>query len=539
MGHLVVEEGTLTDKELGRYYTPDDVAEILVAWALDGRTGRLLDPSFGGCSFLRSGLLRLHDLAGTGSARLVFGVDIDPSADSFAGGLIRSEVPRENLIIGDFLDLNPSDLPAGFRCVVGNPPYVRHHALEATYKSRLVETARELGCLMPATANLWAHFVFASTRYLESDGRLAFLVPTSGLRSDYAIPLLEYLTKSAVRVTLIPIQDRLFEGTTERVTALLVEGWARGPGDVMVADELSRDELRNLLIRQGGLLDVSSMKAESDSWSFVEAIADRIGWRDLSEFADIRIGTVTGSNQFFLRRPSEVRELGLMSRTAIASGRQMKGIRWTHSDVRDLLEGDGRSQLLDLSGHATESCPDPSMRSVLLEGQAAGVPTRAHSMRRPRWWVVEDMVAPDAMFHYMTGGTPRVVLNEAKSLCTNSIHRLFWKEGAYDRSAIAASSCTSLFELECEVTGRTFSGGLLKLEPSDAKLLKVTASGPRLDDRLDRLLKAGDHRGARLLADQKLLLEKGVTAEELKHIRRLVGIYRDRRAGRAGTAKGV
>ena len=37
----------------GVYYTPDNLASVLVRWALADKPGPVLDPSYGGCAFLR------------------------------------------------------------------------------------------------------------------------------------------------------------------------------------------------------------------------------------------------------------------------------------------------------------------------------------------------------------------------------------------------------------------------------------------------------------------------------------------------------
>jgi hypothetical protein len=40
---------------LGAFYTPDGLAEMVVRWALQPGPGKILDPSYDGCAFLRAG----------------------------------------------------------------------------------------------------------------------------------------------------------------------------------------------------------------------------------------------------------------------------------------------------------------------------------------------------------------------------------------------------------------------------------------------------------------------------------------------------
>src|SRR5437867_2465975 len=113
-------------KRLGAFYTPEPVARSLVRWALDGRRTPLLDPSFGGCVFLTTGLDELSRLGVRNAPALVFGIDIDPrTTRRHAEKLVGLGVPASNFIYRDFLDLTPESLngSGAFGAVVGNPPY--------------------------------------------------------------------------------------------------------------------------------------------------------------------------------------------------------------------------------------------------------------------------------------------------------------------------------------------------------------------------------------------------------------------------------
>src|SRR4051812_42375890 len=64
-------------KRLGVFYTPDPLARVLAEWALAGNAGPILDPSFGGCSFLRAALDCLVSAGIRDGARFIHGVDSD------------------------------------------------------------------------------------------------------------------------------------------------------------------------------------------------------------------------------------------------------------------------------------------------------------------------------------------------------------------------------------------------------------------------------------------------------------------------------
>lgn len=120
-------------RKLGAYYTPTSVADSLVKWALP-EPGDVLDPSFGGCSFLQASLSRLAALGASNPKSHVFGIDVDDGARPYAA---RLGLPSSNIVIRDFFDVEPAAINrSGFAAVVGNPPYIRHHWIDGATLGR-------------------------------------------------------------------------------------------------------------------------------------------------------------------------------------------------------------------------------------------------------------------------------------------------------------------------------------------------------------------------------------------------------------------
>lgn len=91
---------------LGAFYTPDDLATVLTRWALAAGPGTVLDPSYGGCAFLRAAVRVLRDHHVKRAGELVYGVDIDPDCVKYAEGL----VAPTNHVTANFLTLNPDSM---------------------------------------------------------------------------------------------------------------------------------------------------------------------------------------------------------------------------------------------------------------------------------------------------------------------------------------------------------------------------------------------------------------------------------------------
>jgi adenine-specific DNA-methyltransferase len=181
-------------RRLGAYYTPDDLAGILVEWALAHASGTLLDPAFGGCAFLKAAVRVLHKKGTANAEELVFGVDIDPSC---VNNVIEDgRLHAENCLVDDFLHTRPQDLPgAPFEAVVGNPPYVRHHWFNGSAPAALLLPSDHSIKLL-RTASSWAYFVVHALGFLRPGGRLAMLVPEAILQANYATRVREVLGAS-------------------------------------------------------------------------------------------------------------------------------------------------------------------------------------------------------------------------------------------------------------------------------------------------------------------------------------------------------
>ena len=126
---------TTAKQRLGAFYTPPDVAKLLVEWAVGQTPASVLDPSFGGCSFLKAAADHLESLGVENTDKYVFGVDIDPGASKYLAQLNGLGKKRATGKIENFFSIVSDSLPdAPYHAIVGNPPYLRHHLIHLNSK---------------------------------------------------------------------------------------------------------------------------------------------------------------------------------------------------------------------------------------------------------------------------------------------------------------------------------------------------------------------------------------------------------------------
>ena len=85
------------------------------------------------------------------------------------------------------------------------------------------------------------------------------------------------------------------------------------------------------------------------------------------------------------------------------------------------------------------------------------------------------MKPPDAFVTYMNAFGPNICWNVARVPNLNSCHGLYLRDDVVvvDPSLLAIASFNSVTMFGAELRGRSYGGGLLKLEPREASLLPV------------------------------------------------------------------
>ena len=536
-------------KELGSFYTPPAMAAQLVRWSVRRPTDTAIDPSFGGLVFLSAAYDRLRDLGASDddACHQLFGGELDEQAYAAALRDHRFGTSTSRFVHGDFLGFAPGlELPQ-VDAVVGNPPYVRYQGFNAA-GSHGHDLAARAGVRLTRLSSSWAPFVVHGTSFLKPGGRMAQVLPAEILHAQYAEQVLDYLRRSFAAVTLVLFEQRVFPGALEEVVLLLAEGHGLGAADgvrvveiadlaALDVDQLVRaDDRRELSDGDGGdtLLLQLLPDATRDLYRALRRTADVA---TIGALASVDIGAVTGANDFFLARSNDARVPERFLRPAVSKASHVIGARFTTADHRRLSD-DGKPMHMIVIGreHPEEDLAD--VRTYLTLGDASGISGRYKCRVRSPWWSVPlpKHGAPDAFMTYCSSEHPRVVLNEARALHTNTVHGLT-ATGPLGAAEIAARFLNSLTLLSVELVGRSYGGGVLKLEPTEAEAVLLPIAGEQLSPRLgeiDDLLRRGTLNQVLDVIDPLLLGSGGLglSDEEIARLRAGAEKLRSRRRAR-------
>ncbi len=520
---------------LAAFYTPPDVAQLMADWAIIDEDCTVLDPSYGGCSFLNASLATLQERGSPCAGTQIYGVDIDGLATSYLQELFAAGASPEQFVCRDFFELEPTDL-AGFPfgAVTGNFPYIRYHDIPEELRRRAEARLKQYGIEISGRASYWAFFLLYSIKFLKSGGRLALVLPGSFIHTDYSVQIRELLASQFERVNILLLQERIFEGTQEESVIVCAEGAGRPNQSLRIGTASTVEELKDAL----GDIDnrTRALGSEVDDREWLRALIDEnalelygqlTNGSNVVKVGDVlvaRIGVVTGNNNYFIPSPQTLAQKKLPTSDLIPVIRRplyFKGVAVTDEDLNFLRDSE-KAHLL-LSPPRNKSAMKKATRSYIDEGERAGIHTAQKCKARKPWYVVPHIEPPPAFMPCMVASWPRLVVNDSSFTCTNNILKLTWKEERpnNDWIRLALGTLSTLSQLSAELVGRSYGGGVLKVEPTELKRLAIpllsAEAADRIVDQVNGLLRekrineATDAVDAALVAETPGLTPSGLT----------------------------
>jgi len=473
---------------LGQFATPGALAREIAEyarrlWGSRRERIRFLDPAVGTGAFY-SALLTAFPSPAVEAAT---GVEIDRELAAAARALW-GDVGL-NVVDADFTRLDPP--PERFNLVLTNPPYVRHHHLDAVYKLRLRGLVRNvLGRDISGLAGFYCYFMILAHRWMAQDGIGVWLVPSEFMDVSYGSALKHYLTEKValLRVHRFDPEETQFDDALVSSAVVVFQNTLPDPSHETVFS------YGGGLLRPREETSVSLVAARGKrKWSSLAAFSGGVtsdSGPTLDSFFAVRRGIATGSNRFFVLGRDEAEGIGIDEGF-------LKPILPGPRHLRECLiqaNPDGypriAKQLVVIDSdmpleHISRACPGLSM--YLAAGMEKGVHRGYLATRRVPWYRQEQRPPAPFLCTYMgrRGATKepfRFIRNLSQATAAN-VYLLLYPVGALKAALVAdPSMAEAVFKfLQCIDTrqlideGRVYGGGLYKIEP--AELGRVSAAG--------------------------------------------------------------
>ena len=503
-----------SDKLRGGYYTSPEVANWLCDWAIRSTNDNVLEPSCGDGVFLEAAIRRLAQLGSHGPmiANHLTGVEIiaDEAAKARSRlsnrlGLRAADVVKT----GDFFSWWQQNVRPACNAVIGNPPFIRYQSFPEPHRSRAMAIMGELGLSPNRLTNIWVPFVAAAAAILEPDGRLALVLPAELLQVSYAAQLRSFLIDRFARIDIVACNELFFENAEQEVVLLLADG-ALSQASETNACRVTMTEtatVAEITDRGPDLVLAESqpkiIRHDHEKWlkyfltereiTFMRELRDSTVTTNMSTYANINVGVVTGKNEFFVLHSAQVAQLNIEGYTTplVSRSVQLKGAQFNKADWKELAAADARVHLLHITSANSSKLTDALLRYIQAGEEKAVHEGYKCSIREP-WYAVPSVWTPDGFVFRQIHDFPRMVLNQAGATSTDTIHRLSCKVNNNPERVIA-NTYNWLTAASAEIEGRSYGGGVLELEPTEAERLLMPAklNGAMPLAEADRLTRSG------------------------------------------------
>lgn len=446
----------------GAVYTPHKIVNSMIAWAQHaGMPQRVVDPGAGSGRFLLAAARAFPE------AQLIA---IEP--DSSAVDILRANVKISGIgdratILQD--DYRAAKLPAidGQTLFIGNPPYVRHHDIEPSWKAWFTRSARNFGQPASQLAGLHIYFFLRTLQLARAGDYGAFITSAEWLDVNYGSVLRNLLASQLGGTSLHVIDPRARPfpdaATTGAITCFRVH---QRPTHFRVQTVDTLDDLNSL--SRGETVPWGQAAMEKRWSAIIRPRKEPSGeYVELGELCRVHRGQVTGNNEIWIAGEHAKHLPASVLFPAVTKARELI------EAVDQLTHADRLRQVIDIPADLDVLGEDDlrAVKKFLAWAKLSGGADGYIAQHRRAWWEVRLKEPAPIMCTYMARRPPAFVRNLCGARHINVAHGLYPLQPISDR---AIANLTAYLRANVSTdSGRTYAGGLTKFEPRELERVRV------------------------------------------------------------------
>jgi hypothetical protein len=202
----------------------------------------------------------------------------------------------------------------------------------------------------------------------------------------------------------------------------------------------------------------------------------------INDFCVTSPGIVTGANDFFIQDKVNVVKYNLFnySKKILKKGSYLTSSPVFRNEDFNKLEAREPCYFIYFKNNKLDSF-SKEVKEFLEAGEKLELPKRYKCRHRKVWYEVPLTPATEGFFFKRSHSFPRLCVNEANVLVTDTAYRISMNEG-YTINGLCYSFYNSLTLLFAEVYGRFYGGGVLELTPSEFKKLPIVYREPTSEE---------------------------------------------------------
>lgn len=536
----------------GGYYTPAVLSEFLSNWAITEASSRVLEPSCGDGAILEMATQRFIQL-GTDSESIssqLEGIELNKTEAKKARARVSSCDPGLECFKvhnGDFFTAAKKWLASEkrFDAVIGNPPFIRYQNFPEQYRSKALDIMRQAGLSPNRLTNTWVPFLITSSLLLNEHGRIGMIIPAELFQVNYAAESRQFLSDYFSKISIVTFNHLVFDDIQQEIVLFLGEKNGENKGITVTrlddASDLDLFDYEASFKEDAKPMDHSKEKwtqyfLDIDEIELLRTLKSHPMIMKTGELFQVDVGVVTGENKYFVFNESAVKvnRLGGDTQRIVSRSNHLTGAIFTEKDWQHNVDLKRAAFLFAPNLNNGKRISKAASEYIRL-GEELGVQKGYKCSIRKNWYVVPTLWVPDAFMLRQVHEYPMLILNQAQATSTDTIHRVRFENSDYDRDIITAAFMNTLTFAFAEVTGRSYGGGVLTFEPSEAENLPIPLEGANSLN-LEELNKILINEGIEAVLDitDEILLIKGLglSKADVAALRNIWEKLRDRRINR-------
>lgn len=444
-------------KKYAQFFTPEQISDFMALWVIGDKKGKIdiLEPAFGLGVFSRS-LYKLNP-----QIRVV-GYDIDKTIYTYANqNFVRAQydisINNENYLTASWAEK--------FDGIICNPPYLKFHDYDNATLIPIVNS--KLHTHLNGFTNIYTLFLLKSIFQMKEGARMAYIIPSEFLNSDYGVEVKRTLIQSGVlkHVIIVDFTQCAFDDALTTACILLCE-------NDNSSDYIHFSNINNVSELHSSLVEYKAYSSHlldpEVKWKqYYEGTKSSI-YNDLvpfSTFAKVSRGIATGANYYFTFKASKINSYNIPEkafRRCICHAVDVQNLIFTEDDFESLVNHDKAVFLFN--GCACEN--EPYVQKYILLGEEIGIDKKYLTASRTPWYALENRKPSPIWVSVFNRNGLRFVRNKAGVYNLTTFHCVY-NTGIIDTDILFAYLVTNVAKEIFLDNSRQYGNGLVKFEPND------------------------------------------------------------------------
>jgi len=450
-------------KELGQFFTPNNIADLMISWIIKDNPQSILDPAFGLGVFFDS-LMKVSRLELSNTSYKAY--EIDANIISYLDKYNDASPIIEK---ADYLE---ADLQR-YDAIICNPPYMRFQKFLKRHQI-LKEIEKKVGVKIGGYANIASVFLIKSIKELNTEGRLAYIMPFEFFNADYGKEIKKSLLEDGLLKQIIFFSNEkdIFSEVITTVCILL----CRKDGVISPIKFTRIDNIHQLNSIQSledfFQYELTPRQLSYDKkWSpIISGLYEEIkipeGLSKITNYGKFVRGIATGANEFFALTKEKIEKIKIGSKNyckCVTKSSQIRRLIFTEDDLNKLENNGVPVYCLDIKEHNNKK-----VINYLNHGISRGFHQRFLTKNRNPWYKLESRSPAPILAGVFNRGRLKVIRNFTNAINFTCFHSFYPNSlGQNYTNRIFIYLISEMGQNIIMTHKRNYGGGLDKFEPGD------------------------------------------------------------------------